>query len=687
MIRSIALAVTWSGDRSARLRSVILAAATMVVTGIALVAISAGLLAERVNDRAIARAFQPAADDQPADLSRGAQFDSLNGEPLFVYYWRIETPGVTIPGLPENPELGQWFLSPELHRRSQSEPVLTGRFGDNPAVIADDGVGAADELIAYRLVGPEVELSERLTSEPGFDWIGLDAGISGTNVLLGAFGLVLIVGIGFLRAALGPVTVGLERRLQTLHILGASRATLARLSFASAAVVALPAAVVAAVAWYLIAPNLRQVPLVDEPALAGDLAVPLWLALATGAAATLLAGALSLRHLSRRVGSRPTSRIPSPPTLWRAVPLAGSLALILFATVLSGSGAVRLLLTGLLAAALGVTFALPVVVDRLGAAIAGGNSPLALLVGRRLSWNAATAARPLLALAGLAVLVPVAASYIAVAREGDPPPPPSTVTALRLQGPVDAPTLAQLEREADGAFVDVYVGPLTPQAPPTFTWVGNCDKLSNLLVVEQCGPDAIVVSRDAAAAFIGLDASSTTPPPGHDFAFRLLVTTDQTNAERVLRAFVVNSERIDLAVTTQADQEPKEARVVAWIIAGIQIAAVGAFSALLLSVSTSASQSARTRLRLIAFGARLNTIRRLAAAESFIIVAAVGLGGTAVGTVGAVAYALVDGTVDPNYTPSAIVATASVAAAALAALTSASHITPMSAQSALNNAD
>ncbi len=687
MIRSIALTVGWGGDRATRLRSVVLAVATAVVTGVALIAVSAGLLTERVNERAAARTFQPVSEGQPADLSSDAQYDSVNGEAIFVYFWRIETPGVTIPGLPADAETGEWFVSPELHRRIQTEPVLDGRFGDTPEIIGDDGVGAADELVAHRLVGPDVELRFHHSSEPGNEWIGLNAGIDGPTIILGAVGLVLVIGTGFLRAALGPVSVGLEKRLQTLHILGAPRATLARISFMTTAVVALPGAALAGIGWYLIAPTLTQVPLVNEPTLQGDLAIPIWLALGLVVAVTTLTGALGLGHLGHRVGSRPTSRIPDRAPLWRAIPLAGAIGLISYATALSGTAAVRLLLIGLLTAALSVTFALPVILDRLGSVIAQGGSALTTLVGRRLAWNAATSARPLIALAALAVLVPVAASYIAVSGAGDPPPPHSTVSAFHLGGAWDTPTLENLERDANGVIVDVYSNSPAGNEAPTSTWVADCDKLSGQVTLQRCDQDAIIVAPDAAPAFAGLTASSTTPPPGDELQFRLFVTGDQQNAERVIRAFVVNSERTDISVTTVADHAPKEPKAVAWIMASIKIAATGAFLALLLSVSTSASQSAKTRLRLIALGARLDTIRRLAATESFVVVAVVGLGGTAVGTIGAVAYALVDGSVDPNYAPSSVIAAATIAAAGLAGLTSATQINPTNAHQALNNPD
>ena len=130
----------------------------------------------------------------------------------------------------------------------------------------------------------------------------------------------------------------------------------------------------------------------------------------------------------------------------------------------------------------------------------------------------------------------------------------------------------------------------------------------------------------------------------------------------------------------------KESRLVPWIISGIQVAAVGAFAALLLSVVTSASQAAGTRIRLVGLGAELSMIRRLAAAESAVIVVIVGIGGVAVGTVGAVAYALVDGSVSPNYWPSTALAAATLLAAILAGLAAAIFVTGRS-QTALRTLD
>ena len=552
MIRSIALAVTWRGDAASRFRSVILASAAVVVTLISCAAVSAALMVQRVNDRASERGFETAAADQPADLSRDAVFDSVRGEPIFVYFWRIESPGVAIPGIPAGAAEGDWYVSPELRDRIAEDPQLEGRF-PNARPIGNEGVGSAEELVAYRLVGPEVELRERLQAIPGSEWLGLGAGIDTSMVALAGAGLVLIVGVGFIRAALGPVGVGLERRLSLLSALGATRSTLWRLTAASTAIVTLPAAVLTGAAWYVIAPDLQTVPLVGQRAFVGDLEIPAWLAAVVALGVVTLAAVLGARRTPRHLGSRPTTRVPQAPARWRVVPLLASLGLIAYSTALSDSAAVRGLLTGLLAAALSITFALPVIIDRLGTVLAGGQSTLALLVGRRLSWNAATSARPLMALAALAVVVPVAASYVAVARAGDPGQPPSSVSAIQVDGEFELATLELLERDGSGVFAEVYVTEPAGNESPRFTWVAPCDRLAAYVQLDRCGPEGIDVDPIAAAAFGGLDASSTVPPENGSPGFRLFITDDEDRAEAVLRAYVVNSDRRHLAITSRAE--------------------------------------------------------------------------------------------------------------------------------------
>ena len=154
----------------------------------------------------------------------------------------------------------------------------------------------------------------------------------------------------------------------------------------------------------------------------------------------------------------------------------------------------------------------------------------------------------------------------------------------------------------------------------------------------------------------------------------------------ILRSYAVNSDG-DMSVFSSADNEHSESRSVRWIISAIRLGTAGAFAALLLSVVTSASRSAATRVQLFALGAQASTIRRLAAGESAVTVAAVGLGGVAVGTLGAVAYALVDGARAANFWPSLVIAASVLVAAAVSAVASALYVSGSSPRSALRTQD
>ena len=685
MICSIALATTWRGDRSSRVRSFVLATAVAAVTVLACAAVSTALMVARVNERAEHRTFQPAASAQPSDMMRSTIYDSINGQTIFVYLWRIETKGVTVPGVPADADTGDWFVSPELAKLIPAEPLLQGRF-PSARTIGKDGVGSADELVAYRFVGPEVALDERLVFVPGTDWIGLNAGIGGTTVALAGAGLVIVVGIGLLRSASGPIGVGLARRLTLLSVLGATNVSKWVLTAASAAIVSAPAAIISALAWYLIAPSLEIVPLVDQKVFRGDLKIPLWITALVVVGVVALSGLVALTRSIPNVGSRPTSSVPTPPSLWRVTPLLASLLVILYATTRSDSGAVRLLLTGLLAACLSTTFALPVILHRFGTALAGNGSLLSLLVGRRLTSNAITSTRPLLALAAAAVIIPVAASYVATARAGDPEPQPSPVSTFTVDGQLDDNTITQLEKDTEGTFVDVYISNPQPDTPTTRTWVTDCESLLPYMRLIRCDQQAIIVEEAALVAFFGLEASSTQTPSNASILYRLFVTNNAERAETVLRSYAVNSDSSRISVSSRFDRT-QESRLVPWLITSIQIVGIGAFIALLLSVITHTSQFAATRLRLIGIGAELATIRRLVVLESFTATTLVGLCGAGVGTVGAVAYALVDGTVSPNYWPSLAIIAATLTTATLTAATSAIYVSIVPAQSWLNTHD
>lgn len=695
MIWRTALSVTWRAGRAAVARNVVVALAAAAVTLVACATTSTVFMVHGVNERAAARAFQPAEPGETADLSTDVTYDSIRGEQIFVHYWRIETDGVTIPGVPRDATVGDWFVSPELQQRIERDPLLAGRFPE-ARTLGNDGIGSADELVAYRLVGPEVDLRWRLKDVAGSEHIGLDAGVTVVDVAIGGSGLVVIFGTGLLRAALGPVSTGLRRRLTLLDALGATHAVRQLVAAASIAIAAAPGTAAAALAWYVVAPRLQAVPLVGQRVLPGDLAMPAWTAGAIAASMVALAAVAGATRGYSRVGSRPASRVPRPPARWRLAPLAASIGLIAYSVTQTGEAGVRLFVSGVFAASVGLIIALPVFIDSLGIVLARAGSVIGLLAGRRLCWDADRLARPLTALASLAVIVPVAASYVAVARSGDPAPPRSTISAIIVNGDLEPEARRSLQVAADGVFVDVYriestVEPTTVAtsmrvATPTFVWVADCDSLSAHVPLERCASDGIIVAPIASAAIAHLDAGAITVPERGHLDHRLFITRDSDTAEMILRSYAVNSNG-KMSVFSNADNEHSEPRSVHWIISAIKLGTAGALAALLLSVVTSGSRSAATRMQLFAVGAQASTIRRLAATESAVTVAAVGLGGVTVGTVGAVAYALVDGARATNFLPSLVIAASVLVAAAVSAAASALYVSSGSLRLALRTRD
>ena len=694
MIASMALAVTWRGDRSARARSAVLLAAVAAVTLFVCLAASAALMVSTVNQRAVERTFRHAAPHEEPDLRGRAIYDSVGGEQIFVYLWHVETPGVHVGGLPADAEAGEWFVSPELARRIEDEPSLRSRY-PGAREIGAEGVGSADELVAVRLAEPDAEFDFEYVAQPGSEHSGLDAGVSLPQVAAGA-AVVMVACIGLLRAALGPADEGLERRAALLSALGATRARLWLLHTASVAVVAAPAASGAAVAWYFAAPRLRAVPFVGQTAVQGDLAVPPGAAAAAAAAVVALAVLVAWRRPSALLGTRPARPVPEAPTLWRILPLAAALATVGYATARSGtSGAPGPFITGLVAAALAVPFAIPVLIHRIGDRLAAGSGPgtagsaVALLAGRSLSSSARSSARTLTAVASLTVMVPAAASYVAVARAADPLPPRPALEAIEVGGELSAEEVATLERDADGVFAEIYRADLTGPSnrAPTITLVADCASLERFGPLLECGPDGIRVDAEAAPWLARFDEAVAEAPAGATASSLLFITDDPQHADNVLRTRMVNSDSGLRSVSGPADAALKESRSVKWIIAAIGVGAAAALAALALSIVSDASRCAGLRLRLVGIGADLRTIRRMAAAESAATVGIVGLAGVAVGTAGAVAYALTDGSVTPRWEPSLVLAAAVAAAAAMAAAASALSVTEARLRRALDVGD
>ncbi len=644
-------------------------------------------MSQRTHDRRVERSFADVPVGQEPDLFEGVTYDGVDGEPLYIRRFRIDTPGVTVVGVPSDWEVGDWFVSPELARRMESDERLQMRFPD-ARVIGNEGVGVADELVAYRFVGPEVELRwPHAMGSTGEGWGGPLPAIRPSNALWAGAGLVFVIGVGVLWAALGPVGLGLERRLGVLSALGATPWGLLWVVGVSVAVVVVPGVAAGVLLWVLVSPGLVRVPLVGDAVLAGDLALPWWMGALVGVMVVALCVGLAVLHPKRSPGSRPSAVIPQRPRWWRVAPLGLSVGIIGLAVTRSGLEAVRLLLTGVIAASLCVVLALPVLTSWAGRALVRGRSVLALLVGSRLRWSASVSARPLTALASLAVLVPIGASYIAANRADDPPQPEPTFETVFLNGDFDAETLTTLERRAGGVFVKAYSEHVPGPQPSVFTLVVDCDRLPLAFDMLECGPEGVVPGPGVSSTLRGVDMFATTPPPRAEFEGNLLVTTDLYRADSVLRAYVANADRSGIWVRTKADDEFKESPLVPWILTAIGIAATGALLALLLWVVTSAAQGAGTRMRLFGIGASPGTIRGIAAAEAASVVLIVGLGGAVVGAVGAKAYAEVTEASFTYWWASITFAAATVVAAAAAACAAAGYVQTTTTQTALRVQD
>ncbi len=681
----MALSTTWRDDKRAVVRAVVVTLASTAVAVIAGILISTANLAKRVDARATNTSVSIVGDHEPADFSHDTIFDSIGGEQIYVHYWRVERPGATVPGIPEGARLGQWFVSPELQRRIATEPGLRGRFLD-ARVIGTDGITSASQLVAHRLVGPDTDLRFRVAAGQTASRVRGAVGFEARDVAAASIVLVMLMGSGLLLAALGPSACGLQRRLSILRSLGASGLSLRMVAAATGAAMAAPGAFLGSLTWSVAAPQLQRVPLVGQRVLRGDLALSSVQVVGIAMAITTLAGLLAARRSRSRVRLRPTLRLVGSPSHWRIAPLIVSVTGIAYATTQSGELSVRLFVTSLFAAAISVVIALPLLLHSLGKRLARVGSLPLLLAGHRLRWDAGRASLPLVTLAAVGVLVPVAVSYVANARGEDPDPPGASVETVTLNGEVDAGTLQNLESVTGGVFVDIYYH-LDDNAdtPPITTWVADCDALRTVVEVTSCDADGIILESAASAAVAHFDAGSSVAPTQHELEQRVLISKQGSHAEQGLRAFVLNNNLTNLGVWSYDDAHGSESATVAWIVAAVQVGAATAIVALLLSVANNASRSASTRVRLLAIGARRSLIRRVASIESAALVAVVGLAATAIGTLGAFAYSLVDGSALPNYAPSlgialCVLVAATLAAAAAAASVNASVLTTSSNQ-------
>lgn len=663
----LALAASWSGRGVERRRAAMVASAAAVVTVMACGCASAWFMSARIDDRATGRAFSAAAPGAPVTFERSALFDeTIDDRQIYVYWWRIVDPSARVPGVRGVPPVGSWFVSPALAERMAGEPALAVRYPD-AGVIGHEGVAHRGELLAYRFVGPEVALSEQLSDQPGTDWIGDGAeAVDLYPIAVAALALIGVPGLGLLVAAMAPFAAQLERRLAVLDALGAPARAQRTVVLAHAGVCAGPGALLGAAGWFVVSPRLTAVPLVGRRVFASDLGAPLAAVAAVGAAVTVLAMIVAAVRPRRLAGNRPVARTPPRPTLARALPLVAGLVVMLAGVLVPDRNGAKVFLVGVVASAVGAVIALPYVLDRAGTALAQQPATMWLLVGRRLRWNAVASTRSLLAVGALAALVPLVAAWVAVARDVDRPPHTDRYV-VELRGDLSEADRAQLLRRTGAAPLDV-VATTEADGRQTLGLVGDCTALAAYLRFAPCGPTEFSLAPDPGmdlGGYTGLGGTAARPP-GAQHVSTLFVSDDGAAVDQALRHFVVNASATGMQVTTPGRAVFHESPLVQWILGAARLAGVVGGLALVLHLVGQAARLAPSRARLLALGADIAVVRRLAGAEAAFAVALVGGGCTAVGAIASWLFVQIDGSAAVPYGAIALVIAATLTAAALA---------------------
>jgi hypothetical protein len=672
----IALAASWRGGRVDRRRAALLAGAAAIVTVVLCGCASAWLLSTRVEDRASARGFVHAADGQPADLERAVFFDeALDGRQIYVYWWRVLDPSVSIPGVGSDPGAATgWWVTPELAARLRDDPSLADRF-PSARVLAEEGVAHRAELMAYRFVGPEVPLSDRFVVGDDAEWIGDGAeAVDLYPIAVATLLLVGVPGLGLLTAAISPLAASLERRWLLLRALGAPARTRFAVVALQAALAAGPGAAAGGLVWWLGAPRLRAVPFVGKPVFGGDLALPLAWAIPAALVVTLVAVLVAAVRTRGADGPRPGDLTPRRPSFVRVLPLVGGIALTCVGAAVPGSLGARVFLAGVLASTVGSVVGLPYLLDRVGTRLAAGERVTTLLVGRRLRWSAVASARSLIAVGTLAALLPVVGAWVAVARDVDEVDRPAS-GAVVVNGELPAADVEVLAARTGSIPVELATQVL-PDGQPRPLVVGDCEALRASIPIDRCGPEGFAVANDVfGGSGPPVLEGVAELPPGLSVDAVAFVTDDVPAVDAALRAHVLNGTRPNLNVQTPGHAVFHESPLVAWILGAAALAGVLGAVALTLHLAGQAARTARTRRRLLALGTDEAVLRRIAGTEAGLVVGLVGLGCGTVGAITSWLYVQADPTAAVPATVLALVLlgvlTASAVAGSAAALTAA----------------
>ena len=298
------------------------------------------------------------------------------------------TSSVTIPGITDLPQAGEYYASPALIERIEGVPAdeLGDRFGTLAGTISDSALASPDSLVA--VVGADTgDLIERPAAQTvtSFTDVSYRASTNYQTVaIVGAiavlFPVLLLVSI-----VTGLGAAARRERFATLRLIGATPRTVAAIAAAETAATSLLGALLGVPLAALLRPVAALVSVDDGKFFPSDLAVTP-LTAATVVAVTVAASAITGGWRIRRADIGPLGqtkqRQEKTPSLLRLLPLAGGLGILIATT-----GAV---LAGLPVPRVGTVVIIGFTITTVGLLVAGPY--LTLLAGRIMARRSSTAA-------------------------------------------------------------------------------------------------------------------------------------------------------------------------------------------------------------------------------------------------------------------------------------------------------
>lgn len=451
---------------------------------------------------------EESGEPHPTDLWAVGRGDELAGEHIHVEWIQPVDPSaekIYPPGVGYLPP-GESAYSPALIRLISDHPETAASFfGTNGlnagfVVIGDEGLQHADELLVYRRVPDEVDLSKNFFAVRFVDYgknqsgqlpaggIGFRLDVNSSNMPQAVLAFLVLPGLVVSYLALSAGSGMRDRRFALLRLLGASRRQYVTLALLEGLLLALPGLVAGLLIWWFASRMLSELPLLDHgvivgrPFQQGDLELPaswvilalvgsvLALCLGLSASAWLTYGARSQSvHVSTRASI----------SFWRLAPLS-LVALGIGAQVWIGGepGAGIFLLSAMATLAL-LPLMLPQVIRPLGTAIARIPGLPFRLAGRGIEHDAIRVSRPVLSAAVIVAMALGAVGFWAIIHTAIPPAPERTeipavmINYTSVDQPAEIATLSSalpdaLVLRADGASEPVRLAATCDQFVPWF---------------------------------------------------------------------------------------------------------------------------------------------------------------------------------------------------------------------------